>query len=216
MAAAAPKVFKISKKLKSDYVLKPKSSNDCQEYAVHIESHDSTDSPFMFLHEGTSTTDVKTAVGSMRRNPEDTGFEISSTGVQDADDAGSLTTMRKTMGLTAEMEVSIMGGKPRQLAWRPNFGHGMSCNLEEMTSPYTVFAKYEEDALFSRAGKLTLNDDLGVHFERVVIASVVEMFEKTSVWAQYHHGKGARYDAPIGKTLGIVGGLDGFAGAGGL
>lgn len=207
-------VYKISKKPMSDYYkIKPKTDNS-QEYAVNIESHDSTDSPFMFLHEGSSIKDAKAVVGSVRRNPEEAAFEISSNSLQDVDNRRCVGKLKRTLGMTAEMQVGVSdGGEPRALAWRPIMGQGLSCSLVDMSSPGTALAKYEEGS-FGR-GELTINVDWGLDFEKAVITSAICMFEKTSAWSKAHGEQAAQFSAPPGKGPGIVGFYGGYAGAGG-
>lgn len=215
MATQPAKVYKISKKPRSDYTIKSSSPNS-QEYAVRIDSDESDQSSFLFLHEGTSTKDVKTIVASVRRVPDEGAFGIACSGPQGVDDSKCSTLMRRTLAMTSEMQVSLPDAKPCKLSWRPNFGPGMSCNLVDMEDPHTILARYDEDPIFGRGGKLALNVDWGVNFERTVLTSAVSMIEKTSVWAKARFEPGARFDAPMSRGMGIVVGFSGgYEGAGG-
>ena len=215
MAASPEKLYKIHKKPLSGYRIKPRTP-DSQAYAVEIGDHGSTQEPFMFLHEGTSTKDIKTAVGSVRRLPDEAAFEVVPNGLQHVDDVGCPTMMRKTMTMTADLEVGMSVGKPRDLAWRPIVGRGVVCKLLDTADEDIVVAKYEESSILGRGGTLTLNVDWGLDFERIVIMTAISMFERTSVWARYHAARPAAYagfPAHGVPAAGVFAG--GFGGGGG-
>lgn len=214
MAASPEKVYKIHKKPLSGYKIKPRTP-DCQTYAVGIEDHGSTQEPFMFLHEGTSTRDAKTAVGSVRRLPDEAAFEVVPNGLQHVDDVGCSTMMRKTTTMAAELEVGTSLGKHRDLAWRPIVGRGIACKLLDMADEDTVIAKYEASPTFGIGGTLTLKVDWGLDFERIVIMTAISMFERISVWSRYHAARPAAYAGFPAHGMPAVGIFSGGFGGGG-
>lgn len=172
----------------SNYIVTPLSPNS-QSYIADIGTHGSTHEPYMFLHEGTKTKDSKTIVASIQRVEEDACFEINCNGLQNIEDVGALTTLKRTSLRSADMEVGMTTGKPRELAWRHDGNPGGSAKLLDLMGPDTVLAVYNEDKRFGRGGTLQLNVDWGLDFERMVLISFLSMFEKVSVWGRSYAAK---------------------------
>jgi len=177
------KVFKISKKPMSDYIITP-SCPGAQPYIVEIETHSPAFEPYLLMHEGTKTKDAKTLVGSVRRVPSERGFEVATgNGLQDVDDAGDLTMLRRSGAKSAELEFGTSRGQPRALAWKHKLSTRSNLLLDP-ARPDTPLAEFQEDKVLARGGTLTVNVDWGLGFERMAILSLMTLFEQTSAWSK--------------------------------
>lgn len=191
--APPSKEYILSKKLKSNYSLRPNSPSTTEQYDVDIDDHQGWEEPYLNLR-----VNGVVVASSRRYEDESHTFVIKTTPTDEDPSKPAIAHLQRWGQQRGALELALQDDPTRHLSWKNRGVNGERFELVDTTTKLdTVVARFEVGGLMSRGGKMRMLVDWGLDFERIALTSLVTLFEKQSFWGKTYDPRGGKTPIPI-------------------